>query len=349
MKTEEAKQDIKLGVFVVVGVILFLVAVVFIGSENNLFSRTFTSYAIFKNVEGLKRGDNVWLSGVKIGTVHDVNIVSEGKVVVMLTLKDRQNEFIKKDATAFIGSDGLVGNKIVVIRPGTSSHILEDTDTIGAFSPADTQDLINIARDVGENTRSLTYDLKLLSKRVADGKGVVGELMTDGDIAQDLRMAVEGLRSTSVQTTRASGELASIMYKLNHGDGLVNTLATDTALTQVFDQTLANVKEVSQNSARMSANLEELIDKMNNGNNALSLLLADSLFASKMKSTMDNAKSASAKLDENMEAMRHNIFLRGYFKKKARQEKKNQEQQKNAKEESTASEDVSMEKTKLSN
>src|SRR5688572_1665461 len=195
MKTEEAKQNIKLGLFVLIGLVFFLVSVIFIGSENNLFSRTFTSYAVFKNVEGLKKGDNVWLSGVKIGTVHDVNIVSEGKVVVMLTLKDRQNAFIKKDATAFIGSDGLVGNKIVVIRPGAASVTLEDTDTIGAFSPADTQDLINIARDVGENTRSLTYDLKRLSKKVSDGQGVVGELMTDGDIAQDLRAAVDGLRS----------------------------------------------------------------------------------------------------------------------------------------------------------
>lgn len=336
MKTEEAKQDIKLGLFVLVGVVLFLISVVFIGSENNLFSRTFTSYAIFKNVEGLKKGDNVWLSGVKIGTVHEVHIVSEGKVVVELTLKDRQNQFIKKDATAFIGSDGLVGNKIVVIRPGTSKAILEDTDTIGAFSPADTQDLINIARDVGENTRSLTYDLKTLSKRISDGKGVVGELMTDGEIARDLRAAVDGLRSTSIQTTKASGELASMMYKLNHGDGLVNTLATDTMLTQVFDETLKNVKEVSQNSAKMSANLQELIEKMNSGNNAISLLLADSLFATRMKSTMENAQSASAKLDENMEAMRHNIFLRGYFKKKERREKKNQVDK-----QSTAKEDVS--------
>jgi phospholipid/cholesterol/gamma-HCH transport system substrate-binding protein len=324
MKTEEAKQNIKLGLFVLIGIVLFLGSVFLIGSENNLFSRTFKSYAIFKNVEGLKKGDNVWLSGVKIGTVHEVNIVSEGKVVVELTLKDRQNQFIKKDATAFIGSDGLVGNKIVVIRPGTSQHILEDTDTIGAFSPADTQDLINIARDVGENTRSLTYDLKLLSKRITDGKGIVGELMTDGDIAQDLRMAVNGLRSTSVQTTKASGELASMMYKLNNGDGLVNTLATDTMLTKVFDETLKNVQAVSQNSAKMSANLEELIAKMNSGNNALGLLLADTLFATKLKSTMENARSASAKLDENMEAMRHNIFLRGYFRKKARQEKKEQ-------------------------
>jgi phospholipid/cholesterol/gamma-HCH transport system substrate-binding protein len=321
MKTQEAAQNIKLGLFVLIGLVLFLLTVVFIGSENNIFNKTFTAYAIFKNVEGLKKGDNVWLSGVKIGTVKDVDIVSEGKVIVLLSLRDKQNQFIKSDATAFIGSDGLVGNKIVVIRPGVGKQVLQDADTIGALSPTDTQELINIARDVGENTRSLTNDLQTLSKKISDGKGIVGELMTDGKISQDLRQAVDGFKVTSAETSRASTQLASMMYKLNNGDGLVNKLATDTSLSVVFDKTLDNVKEVSRNSAKMSKNLEELIAKMNGGHNAISLLLADSVFADKMESTLINAQSASSKLDENMEALKHNFLLRGYFRKKAKREK----------------------------
>lgn len=322
MKSNEMKQDIKLGFFVLVGILFFLAAVFMIGSENNIFSRTFKAYAVFKNVEGLKEGDNVWLAGVKIGKVQNVTIVSEGRVVVALSLKDKQNQFIKRDATAFIGSDGLVGNKIVVIRPGTAPQILNDTDTIGAFSPADTQDLINIARDVGENTRSLTYDLKALSKKIADGKGLVGELMQDGPLAQEIRQAVDGFRATSLETSRASSQLASMMYKLNNGDGLVNTLASDTTLPIVFDETLRNVKEVSRNSAEMSRSIQQLVAKLNNGNNAVGVLLGDTVFAKRLKVTLENAQSASAKLDENMEAMRHNIFLRGYFRKKEKAAKK---------------------------
>jgi phospholipid/cholesterol/gamma-HCH transport system substrate-binding protein len=162
VETKEIAQQVKLGAFVLAGVVLFLISVFFIGSENNIFSKTFTISAIFKNVEGLKEGDNVWLSGVKIGTVTGVRIVSEGRVIVDLSLKDRQNQFIKKDATAFVGSDGLVGNKLVVIRPGTSPQIVHDNDTINTDSPADTQELIGIAKDVGENTRSLTADLSAL-------------------------------------------------------------------------------------------------------------------------------------------------------------------------------------------
>jgi len=326
MKKKEIAQDVKLGIFVVGGIILFLVAVFFIGSENNIFNRTFTAYSVFKNVEGLKHGDNVWLSGVKIGTVKNVEIVSEGKVIVTLSLKDRQNEFIKKNATAFVGSDGLVGNKIVVIRPGDSRAIIQDYDTIGAFSPTDTQELFNIAKDVGENTRSLTDNLKQLTEKLSKGEGIVGELLNDGRVAQDIRGAVDGFKSTSAQTTRASGELAAMMYKLNHGDGLVNRLTTDTSLASTFDKAIHNVKEVSAHTAEVSKDLQTLVSKMNSNNSAIGVLLADTTFAGRMRSTLVSAQSASAKLDENMEAMRHNFLLRRYFKKKEKEQQKQKTQ-----------------------
>lgn len=322
MKSKEVQQNVKLGIFVLAGLVLFMGAVFLVGSENNLFSKTFTTHAIFKNVEGLKEGDNVWLSGVKIGTVREVRIVKEGKVVVTLNLKNNQNKFIKKDATAFIGSDGLVGSKIVVIRPGVEARVIQDTDTIGALSPADTQDLLNIAKDVGDNTRSLTSDLKMLAKRISDGQGIVGELLKDGDFARDLRATADQIRNTTSQTAKASEELNAMLYKLNHGDGLVNRLATDTTLSYTFDQTLANVRDLSKNSAEMSQGLKELIGKMNSGNNAIGVLLADSLFADRLKVTVENAQAATAKLDENMEALQHNFLLRGYFRKKERNEAK---------------------------
>jgi phospholipid/cholesterol/gamma-HCH transport system substrate-binding protein len=327
MKTREIEQNIKLGIFVLVGLVLFLITVFFIGSENNVFNRTFTAYAVFKNVEGLKDGDNVWLSGVKIGTVKNVAIVAEGKVIVTLSLKDKQNQFIKKNATAFVGSDGLVGNKIVVVRPGDSPESIHDNDTIGAFSPTDTQELINIARDVGENTRALTADLKELTRKINEGEGIVGELLHEGQISKDLRSAVDKMRATASMTSNASGELYSVMYKLNNGDGLINKLSTDTTMVTVFNQTLDNVRQVGKNSAEMSRSLATLIDKFNSGDNALGVLMADTTFASKLRETLDNAESASAKLDENMEALKHNFFLRGYFRKKEKQEKKKQKEE----------------------
>lgn len=326
MKSKEIKQNVKLGAFVVAGLVLFVLTAFLIGSENNVFSRTFTAYSVFRNVEGLKEGDNVWLSGVKIGTVKDVRIVSEGKVVVTLLLKDKQNEFIRTNATAYVGSDGLVGNKIVVIRPGDAPQAIEHNDTINASSPADTQELINIAKDVGENTRSLTQDLKTLSRRITDGEGIVGELLTDGSFAQDLRQTAMNLKLVGSNMNRTSQELNALVYEMRNGEGVISKLVSDTSMAYVFDEALANVQKVSVNAAKIAGELETVVSKVNNNDNALGKLLSDTTFANRMDRTMINAQSASAKLDENMEALQHNFLFRGYFRKKAKRERKEKEE-----------------------
>jgi phospholipid/cholesterol/gamma-HCH transport system substrate-binding protein len=322
METKEIKQHVKLGAFVLGGVALFLMSVFLIGSENNIFSRTFDISAVFKNVEGLKEGDNVWLSGVKIGTVTDVKIASQGKVIVKLSLKNNQHEFITRDATASVGSDGLVGNKIVVIRPGKSMEAIEEEDTINTLSPTDTQELFNIAKDVGENTRSLTSDLKLITKKINDGQGIVGELFNDGQIASDLRDAVTNLKATGDNTARATAELHALLLELKSGDGLLPTLLHDTAYANSFEEALTNVKLVSANANDVARNLEQLSNNMNSPDNAVGVLLTDSTFAERLKSTMTNAERATQKLDENMEALQHNFLFRRYFRK---QEKRNRD------------------------
>lgn len=320
MEKKEIAQQIKVGAFVLAGLGLFLLSVFFIGSENNIFSRTFTVSAVFRNVEGLKPGDNVWLSGVKIGTVSDVQIISDGKVVVDLALKNNQNQFIQKDAVASIGSDGLVGSKIVVIKPGKSNVTVTDEDTLNTISPTDTQDIINLAKDVGENTRSITSDLRTIATRLTEGKGIVGELLTDGTISQEIRAAVLNLRQTGSNTARASAELQSLIHELRAGPGLLPMLISDTSYANTFENALANIEKVSVSAGQVSESLEELAAKVNDGDNAVGVLLADSAVAGQLKNTIENAEQATHKLDENMEALQHNFLFRGYFRRQEKRE-----------------------------
>ncbi len=322
METADVKQNVKLGAFVAGGLVLFLIALFFIGSEKNIFAKTFVISAVFRNIEGLKEGDNVWLSGVKIGTVKHVQIITEGQVVVSLSLKDKQNEFIRKDATAFIGSDGLVGNKIVVIRTGKSPEVIQDNDTINSLSPPDTQELINIAKEVGDNTKSLTADLKKIASKIENGQGIVGELLNDGPLAQDFRKAISGLRNTGANTTKASANLTALLDDMRNGDGLLPSIIQDTSMTATFEDAIANVELVSRNASAIAANLQQVTQEMQSKKNAVGVLLADSAFANKLQETMQSTKSASSKLDENMTALQHNFLLRGYFRKKKKREGK---------------------------
>lgn len=309
-------QNMQLGGFVLTGLILFIVAIFYIGSEHNIFNRTFTIAAVFKNVEGLKSGDNVWLSGVKIGTVENVSIMSEGRVLVTLLLKDKQSEHIRRDATATIGSDGLVGNKIVVIRSGTSSAVIQDHDTINAYSPADTQDLLNIAKEVGENTRSLTSDLKTIAEKINKGEGVVGELLNDGELAQEIRQTVARLNQTGSNTAHATAELNSLFADAHHGDGLLPTLIEDTTYAQTFAMVLENIQDVSKQSAEVATNLRQVVQKMNENENALGVIMSDTTFANNLKHTIENADHAAFRMEEVMEAMQHSFLFRGYFRRK---------------------------------
>jgi phospholipid/cholesterol/gamma-HCH transport system substrate-binding protein len=315
LESQDIKKRLKLGAFILTGLILFLGTVYYLGRENSVFNRTFTLSSTFKNVEGLKEGDNVWLSGVKIGTVKKVEIISMGKVLVSFSLKDRQNKFIKQDATAIVSSDGLVGNKIVVIIPGTHPSAVQDNDTIRSESPTDTQELFNLAKDVGNTTRTITEDLRRISARLNNGEGIVGELLRDGPISKDLRQAIASLKQASQTTTNFANGAQTLMKELNQGDGLVSKLINDTAYARTFSQTMDNIEKIGESSRILSNDLQKTVAHMNDTNSAFGVLTSDSLFAHKLRGTLDHAQSASIRLDSNMQALRHNFLLRGYFKK----------------------------------
>ena len=119
------------------------------------------------------------------------------------------------------------------------------------------------------------------------------------------------------------------MPKSVSGEGLVTKLIKDSTYAATFDDALQNVAEVGVNAKAMSEDLKEVVSKFNDEDNAIGVLLADSTFAHKLRITLDNAQSASAKLDQNMEAMRHNFLLRGYFKKQKKAQEKAQAQKTN--------------------
>src|SRR5690348_5384377 len=114
----------KLGMFVIIGLVVFAAAIFFVGRQTNLFGSTFHLTAQFKSAGGLKEGNNIRFSGLNVGTVNTITL-QDSFVVVDMVIKKKVQEFIKSDATAIIGSDGLMGDKVLTINPGTisKSHV----------------------------------------------------------------------------------------------------------------------------------------------------------------------------------------------------------------------------------
>jgi phospholipid/cholesterol/gamma-HCH transport system substrate-binding protein len=118
--TQNSNYKYKLGMFVVIGLAVFIVTIYFIGKCKYMFGSTVLLNAKFKNVSGLKEGNNVRFSGIDVGTVKSIEFVSDSAVVVNFIVQKEVQKFIKVDANASIGSDGLMGDKVLTISPGSA-------------------------------------------------------------------------------------------------------------------------------------------------------------------------------------------------------------------------------------
>ncbi len=317
MSEKNDRKNAKLGFFVLISLVLFLVAIFFIGSARDMFNTTFEVHAHFKDVEGLTRGNNVRLSGVKIGTVRSVEIANDSMVTVTLKIRENDRRFINKDARAIIGSDGLIGNTIVVIEPGRMGIPVEDGDTITAASQTSAQDIMNTLETTGQNVLAITQDLQKITQQINSGEGTIGRLISSPDLANNLEDAVVNLEATSQRTARISGNISQMVNQLqNNKQGPVHTLINDTTFTYVYDSLKQNLRTTGQNVSQISGELEKLSNQLNNENNTLDVLLRDSTFASDLQRTMNNAAEGTENFNQSLEALQQHWLLRGFFRRR---------------------------------
>jgi len=204
MKTTSG-QKTKIGAFTFVGLLVLVLAIFFIGNRKNLFSSTFTIYGTFKNVNGLQVGNNVRFAGINVGVVQAINIVTDSSARVDLTLNSDVRKFIEKDSKLSIGSDGLMGDKLVVIAPGgiTTKQEVSNGEQLAAINPVDVDKIIAKLTNVIDNAASLTGGLSEIVAKVNSGQGSIGKLLNNDRMANDLDATVKQAQTTmkNVHTT----------------------------------------------------------------------------------------------------------------------------------------------------
>ena len=234
MDAQTPQFKARLGFFVMAGLTLFVLAIFYIGRQKHLFNPVFKLTTTFRTVSGLEVGNNVRFSGINVGTVDDVIIANDSTVKVIMFIDRDVQKFIKRDSKVTIGSEGIIGDRVVNITQGSSeTSSVADGQQIQSIPPVETDEIIARVKGTAENAEVI------------------------------------------------SGQLAEIMYNINRGKGTLGRLIQDTGIAQNIDQTIENLKKGTKG------------------------------------------------LNENMEAAKHNILLKGYFKKKERQRKEKEEQQKN--------------------
>lgn len=195
---KESINKIKLGVFVSVAIIIFFTGIYFIGETKKLFSSTFRMSAIFKDVNGLQVGNNVRFAGINVGTVDGIEIITDTTVKVDMIVDVSTKKFIKKDAKALIGSDGLMGNKIMILTPGTNGKPqIENNDSIGTTIPVSMDDLLLKLKTTIDNAALITGDFAKISENLRAGKGTIGKLFMDTVFAENLDKSIINIKQGS--------------------------------------------------------------------------------------------------------------------------------------------------------
>jgi phospholipid/cholesterol/gamma-HCH transport system substrate-binding protein len=186
----------KLGMFVTIGLLLFILAVYFIGKQKNLFGSTFRITSNFKTVSGLQVGNNVRFSGINIGTVEEIQLVNDSTVVVVMVIKDEVREFIKTDARASIGSDGLMGDKVLTISPGANSQkIVENNGKIASVAGIEMTDIMKSVKKSVDNVGIISEELAIFSHSMNNGNGALARLVKDDKMANSVTNTLSNLES----------------------------------------------------------------------------------------------------------------------------------------------------------
>ena len=328
-------QKLRLGIFVILGTIIFIMAVYFIGNRQQFFFFFLTLKAHFENVNGLQEGNNVRFSGINVGYVKKIEIINDTLINVEMNIDKSAMKFIKKNAVASIASDGLVGNMIVNITPNSGNAALAKSgDILKAEERLTTEDLLKTLNKTNNNAEQITANILEVSEKINNGTGTLSMLLNDKTLSQDVKYGVSDLKNsianikkTSYETTRTINEVNKILAGINDKENIVAVLK-DSAVANKMRRALTHLDESSQNINQTVENLNETISNAKNGKGAINYLSNDANLVKNIDSTMNNLNQASVLLNQNLEALKHNIFFRGYFKKLEKEKQKAQKNQK---------------------
>lgn len=190
-------KNIGLGVFILVGLLLLTGFVFYIGANQQLFGSTTQLTTVYRNISGLQPGANVRFSGINVGTVDDIEIISDTTVRLSFRVSNSVVPYIKKDSRTSIGSDGIMGDKILNLSSGTSGkESIAGGDLLASEEPLVMDSIMARASAMATSVSTITENLADMSNSIRQGKGTIGMLLYDEGLAKRTRGIVNKLNTT---------------------------------------------------------------------------------------------------------------------------------------------------------
>ncbi|MFM7822660.1 MAG: MlaD family protein, partial [Bacteroidota bacterium] len=289
--------------------------------NQSMFGSTIRISAQFYNVNGLMQGNNVRYAGIDIGTVDKIKIENDSSVTVYMLIEKKHSQYIKKNALAAIGTDGLMGNKLVNINPGRgSSEPVVDGDMIASLKPVETDEMIRTLNATNENLEAITGDLRSFTSRINTDKGLL-RLIEDSFAVENIRIALQSIREASENANRITIQINNLTQSINRGEGLAGVLIKDNKTAEGLKNTVANLEQISDSLDQVVAGLNRFASGVNNPQGLVYAVSNDSAMAGEIKDGVHNLKQSTELLNENLKAMRKSFLFRKYFKEQEKKSK----------------------------
>lgn len=318
-------NHIKLGIFVISGLAVLILAFYLVGKNHNLFGNNIKLKARFSNLAGLQKGDNVLYAGIQAGTVSDMVFSNDSTIEVSMLIDNKVSTYIHSNAVASIGTEGLMGNKVINITPrGGVSDNIKPGDILNIRRPVSTDQMMETLSRTNDNIADISGDLKTTVKRL--NNSALWDLLTDKKIAGSLKTTLFNLEHVTGNANKLSQNLNRLVKDLRQGKGAVGTVLSDTTLATNLQQAVRNIRLDGEIIGRLGTRLDTMVNDLNNQfqgrKGVIHTLLRDSLAAANLSKSLDNIQKGTAAFSQDMEALKHNFLLRGYFKKLEKDQKK---------------------------
>ncbi len=348
------QANIRLGIYIAGGVTLFILMIYFIGNKMNKFTTNVKVTTVFRDVVGLREGALVRFTGIDVGAVSKLTILSDSSVLVEMAIDRKVTEFIKKNSIASIGSQGLMGNKLIVLLPGSpDQESIEPGDNLPSVPPIEADEILKEVKTSSERIAVVSGNLIEITEKMNRGEGIFGKIFTDTAFASNLARTSHNLRTLSDGINRGEGfmgklladpafaadldstakyiaEIASnleeVTDKVNRGEGIVGKLFTDTAFSVNLYEASKNLNASTQNLEMVTGNLVVLTETMNTGQGVFNKMLVDSTFADSLDLALQNLNEALVEIRKASEALQYSGMVRA-FSRKARKESAEESEQ----------------------
>lgn len=312
---DKTLANAKLGIFIFLGSTLLVLGIFLLGNKDQLFASTFTVKTYFENIEGLRNGASVRFGGIDVGAVKEIKIMDDasGRVEVAMRIKTEIKRFIRKNSVASIETEGLVGNKIVMITMGSESfEPISDGGIIQSKEPLGFAAVIEETQGILAFTKEMTKDLSEVMNKINRGEGTIGKILND-----------EELYNAATKLTKSADQSLT-----NLTDDLQDVLV-------LFDKLGSGVENVVTNVNKVVADIDSLMIGVQEGKGLMGSLLTDKgKEAESLNQILENlvqvteeSKLGASRLAENMEALKHNWLFKSYYENRGYWDKAEFEQQ----------------------